>query len=506
MNQMGRLNRVGLVGLLLAVATLTGLAAEPTVIGKVVSAEGDVQAFDAENLARVLKLESEVSLGERIVTGVGASVKILLADDSIIAQGERSEIVLDEYVYKPDEKKGNAFMRATRGVFRIITGKITELNPEEFKVRSGLATIGIRGCEVGFRIAKDDEDIYVLELPRGKSIYIEREDGSGTGAMIGPSFVNVVEQGIVVSIHGGGSMTQRTFTPTELLHVFQGLEAGGSTEDTGGTSDNQRSQHRQPQQTAESFAATGNEAARTADLSSKAEDAATKTTTPASNEGDRGGTPQPPSVLPPPTSPPEVRPPTTSPPTLVGGNPELNDWEWGVWDDGTVQYNPNRYVGAEFLNRENVSSIMNGNVAYTLNGSGQAGAAINDNKDGTTKQVSGTVNLSVEVGATAHPTWGGTFDLNNGDGDRLSFTVDPGTGGTIGSDGHLVLSPEGGVSAYTMRVNGKEFDGASVTKQTVDGQLIKPSATDTGISGAAGEFHFDHGAEATVDGAFGVDF
>jgi hypothetical protein len=504
MNRVYQLSRVGLAACFLLLATAAAMAAEPMVIGKVVSAEGEVKAFDAANTSRVLALENEVSLGERIVTGPGASVKILLEDESIIAQGELSEIVLDEYVYKPHEQKGNALMRATRGVFRIITGKITELNPEEFKVRSGLATIGIRGCEVGLRIGKKDEDIYILELPKGRSIYIEREDGSGSGAMSGPGFVNVIQQGIVVSIRSGGGLTQRTFSPGEVMRVFQSLNALGSSEDTSERETKPAARHHEARAGSESIAEAGNEADLGAELDSKADESSGPV---ANGGGDtRGDTPQPPAILPPPSAPPEVRPPNTDPPSLVGGHPEMNDWEWGIWENGNVGYHPNRYLGAKFLGREDVGSVLNGNVSYHLNGNGQAGATIYHADAHAAKQVTGSATLSVDVGATANPTWGGTFDLNNGDGDRLAFTVDPGSGGVITPDGHLVLSPEAGLSAYTMTVNGKVFDRQSVTKQSVDGQLIKPSSLDNSISAAAGEFHFEHGADAHVDGAFGVDF
>lgn len=492
----------GLVGLTLLIAR-PGLAADS--IGRVISAEGVITAFDTANVSRPLALEAEVMMGDRITTGTDSSMKIMLNDESIISQGENSEIILDEYTYNPKEKKGSSVMRATKGLFRVITGKITDLNPEQFKVKSGMATIGIRGCEVGMRITSDDEDIYILELPPGKSIHIQREDGSGTGAMAGPSFINVVQQGIVVTIREGGAMTERTFNAGEVGRVFQGLDVGVG--DAGDETSQGTPQRRQTQQVVDSVATAGNEAERTAGLASTAKELTDAAPSQEHGEDNRGEVPALPELLPPPTSPPDVAPPESAPPVLVGGHPEFNDWEWGIWEDGTVTYYPNRYLGAEFLSREDVSAIVGGSTLYNLNGYGQAAASIYHAEAGGSKQVNGSASLNVTVGNSASPTWGGSFDMSNMDGDRVAFTVDPGSGGIINSEGHLVLQPDGGsVSTYYLQVNGKMFDETSLTQQSMDGQLIKPTANDNSISAAAGVFHFTHGTDAKVDGAYGVDF
>jgi hypothetical protein len=53
------------------------------------------------------------------------------------------------------------------------------LNPNGFKVKTGLATIGIRGCDLGFRNTSERDEIMVFDLAGARHVQVDTTtDGS----------------------------------------------------------------------------------------------------------------------------------------------------------------------------------------------------------------------------------------------------------------------------------------------------------------------------------------
>lgn len=149
-------------------------------IGFVQSVQGRVTATGTVGRVHVLTAGASIFLKDRIVTSVKSKILIRLNDDSVLSQGENADMIMDEYVYDGAKTNDvNCVLKFIQGTFRTITGKIVQLNPERFKVRTRQATVGIRGCDIGFRISADDEEVYVLDLPKGHSIKVERDIDAG---------------------------------------------------------------------------------------------------------------------------------------------------------------------------------------------------------------------------------------------------------------------------------------------------------------------------------------
>lgn len=143
-------------------------------IGTVMIASGNVSAIRGKMDFRELKVNARVFLNEKIETGAGSRIEIKFDDNSTISQGENSSIVIDEFVYQPDQKDKNGFgMRIIKGMCRVVTGMITEINPKRFNVKTRMATIGIRGCELAFRSKGDRDDIYVIGLSGERTVEVK---------------------------------------------------------------------------------------------------------------------------------------------------------------------------------------------------------------------------------------------------------------------------------------------------------------------------------------------
>ncbi|NCC52794.1 MAG: hypothetical protein EOM20_16485 [Spartobacteria bacterium] len=192
--------------------------AEEASIGQVVGIQGEVTAVGPDGATRPLQLKSNIYRNDRITTGPEARLQIMFNDDTLFAQGENSEMVIDDYVFTPDRAADNGFGASLfKGIFRVITGKITELNPDRFKVKTGRAKIGIRGCELGFDTGVDRDVVYVLRLPSGKTIRVEPSDGSGRaqGFFSGRGAVELLQPG-VVTVRDAGRLQQRGLRPEDL--------------------------------------------------------------------------------------------------------------------------------------------------------------------------------------------------------------------------------------------------------------------------------------------------
>ena len=465
---------------------LFSIAEAASSIGTVIAVQGESSAMGVDAKVRVLALKSPIFLNDKIITKEKSSVQIMLNDDSVISQGEMSELIIDKYIYSPNKKKeANCSIRALKGLFRIVTGKITKINPKRFKVKTKMATVGIRGCEIGFRIGYNMEDVYIFYLPEGHSIIIERlamaNDIIGDAA-VGQDGVLIVQQhGVVVSIREGAGFQQREITTFEALNFIKQAPSGDSSD---GRDDD--SSVMELSKTIDDSTEKKKQTDLEGDLLSRLIEPPRK---PSDGDGPSGtpstSTAPPPSLL------------------LVGG-PPMGDWEWAIWDDGSVFYSDSRAIGATFLSVSEYDAIATGSTTYNLNGSGQASAVVYHEATGTSKLLTDSYcTLDVTVGNSASPSWGGNFNFSNTDSDTLGIVVDSGNGdGTIRSDGHLQLN---GVSSYDLTVNGDNFNRGSITSMSGDGQLIKPGGGTGPISGVAGELHFEHGSAAKVDAVFGAD-
>jgi len=195
-------------------------------IGTVVAIQGKVTATSAAGKDRDLELAGPIFLNDTIISEPGGKIQIMFDDESVISQGENSEMTIDEYVYSPDEEDDvKSKMSLNKGVFRVVTGKITDLNPDRFKVKTKMATIGIRGCALAFNIKKENEDVYVLELPEGDSIVIQKSgitsDMITDGTISAKNVITILKPNVVVSIRSGEDLTERPITAEEARSIVE---------------------------------------------------------------------------------------------------------------------------------------------------------------------------------------------------------------------------------------------------------------------------------------------
>jgi hypothetical protein len=120
---------------------------------------------------RQITLLDDIYHNELITTGEESATEIVFIDETKLALGPNSSLVLDSFVYDPDPDKASFVMTATAGVFRFVSGKLPK---KSYEIHTPTATIGIRGTV-----------FTLVVIPGGPN---------GDGAMVNVT----VEQGVAV--------------------------------------------------------------------------------------------------------------------------------------------------------------------------------------------------------------------------------------------------------------------------------------------------------------------
>ena len=72
--------------------------------------------------ARVLELGSSIIHRERIETSASGSVQVMFVDKTTLNIGPNSNLLIDEFVYDPNAKKGSMAISLTKGAVRFVGG------------------------------------------------------------------------------------------------------------------------------------------------------------------------------------------------------------------------------------------------------------------------------------------------------------------------------------------------------------------------------------------------
>ncbi|PHR70809.1 MAG: hypothetical protein COA66_11225 [Arcobacter sp.] len=116
-------------------------------IGKITSVKGEVY-IDRENAKISAKVGSILELKDHVITKNNSKVILLFNDNTSITLGKSSTLQVRKYVFDTNIKSNNkATFGFGKGIFRTITGKLGQLNPKGFKIKTSTATIGIRGSD-----------------------------------------------------------------------------------------------------------------------------------------------------------------------------------------------------------------------------------------------------------------------------------------------------------------------------------------------------------------------
>ena len=128
--------------LLAAGAFLLPVAASAKV-GVTSAAEGDPRGKPPAEAERVLRVGVDVQANEVITTQANDRAHLMFLDGTSLSVGPNAQLTIDKFVYDPATKTGDLAINASKGVFRLVGGKISKTNA--ITVTTPSSTIGIRG-------------------------------------------------------------------------------------------------------------------------------------------------------------------------------------------------------------------------------------------------------------------------------------------------------------------------------------------------------------------------
>ena len=142
--------RVRLVRAALLGATALTLYGTPFAIGEAAAKVGVTSAADGDPLGkppneneRVLRIGIDIQANELVTTGAKDRAHLVFLDGSSLTVGPDARLTIDKFVFDPSTKTGELAISASKGVFRLVGGKISKTAPITITTPSG--SIGIRG-------------------------------------------------------------------------------------------------------------------------------------------------------------------------------------------------------------------------------------------------------------------------------------------------------------------------------------------------------------------------
>lgn len=193
---------VSLLGLCAALLAWPAAAAERA--GHITLLTGRATAATTSGEIRPLERDGAVHAGEVISTGPNSYLNIKFTDGGRVLLRPNTRFHIEEYRFPgardepamarreqspnvESEDEGNAFFRLLKGGFRAVTGLIGGDDRENYRVRTPVATIGIRGTDYEVRFC--DGDCFDIEPMPEDGLYTGVFDGgitltNGTGTMV----------------------------------------------------------------------------------------------------------------------------------------------------------------------------------------------------------------------------------------------------------------------------------------------------------------------------------
>ena len=164
------------------------------VIGVIAAGIGDITNQKNEKL----ETGSKIYFGDTIIVKSQSNAQILLLDETALTVGEESELTIDDFIYDPKSKVGKIVSNIKIGTVRIITGEISNQNPDNLEVNIPTGSVGARGTEFVVVTESDKKSTVVLLGPGKKNTLgmvpgiLNISDGINTVNVTTPGFQSVV--------------------------------------------------------------------------------------------------------------------------------------------------------------------------------------------------------------------------------------------------------------------------------------------------------------------------
>jgi hypothetical protein len=223
--------RASLVRALLLGATALAFLCSPFIIGEASAKVGVTSAADGDPLGkppnaneRVLRIGIDIQANELVTTGATDRAHLVFLDGSSLTVGPNAQLTIDKFVFDPSTKTGALAVSASKGVFRLVGGKISKTNP--ITITTPSATIGIRG---GITIFAVTQVKTTADFVFGKDMSVTAMGQTQTATRAGSQ---------IVANAGSGPGAPTIIKQGSLNAALGQLEGKSSSSSSGGSANN----------------------------------------------------------------------------------------------------------------------------------------------------------------------------------------------------------------------------------------------------------------------------
>ena len=132
------------------------------------SSIGDVTLSNGNSIIeREDKEEVKVDKGldifsyDTVKTGKG-QVAIEFVDETRVDVTSHSKLIIDEFVYDPNQKTGKLSLKATLGTVRYASGQIAKNSAQNISIKTPTATVSVRGTDFAMTIDEIGSSTIIL--------------------------------------------------------------------------------------------------------------------------------------------------------------------------------------------------------------------------------------------------------------------------------------------------------------------------------------------------------
>ena len=151
------------------------------------SADGRILNFDGDVRVNGKPVTANTVLNSKdtIATAEGASVRIVLSDNSVLDIDSGSTVKLSDYSFNPAApKESKSDISVVEGTLRYVSGIIAKEDPDNIGFSAGNSTIGVRGSFTGIEV---DGAVVSVEAMIGEATLVRKDDEGQKDTIVVPT-------------------------------------------------------------------------------------------------------------------------------------------------------------------------------------------------------------------------------------------------------------------------------------------------------------------------------
>src|SRR5216684_461275 len=183
-------------------------------VGITSGADGQPLGKPPNENERILRIGIDVQANELVTTGANDRAHLVFLDGSSLTVGPDARLTIDRFVFDPNTQKGDLAINASKGVLRLVGGKISKTNA--ITITTPSSTIGIRG---GITILSVNQTQTTADFVFGNSMTVTAGGKTETATRMGSQ---------VITNAGGVPGAPTLLKPGSLTAALSNLEGSKS--------------------------------------------------------------------------------------------------------------------------------------------------------------------------------------------------------------------------------------------------------------------------------------